>query len=47
MFSCGFLLPANYNWMPSSKRSQPSEYLVDLIAYLQGAFIPFDSLPVS
>ena len=42
-----FLFTANYNWMPPSKRSQPSEYLVDLIAYLQGAFITFDSLPVS
>jgi len=36
---------ANYHWTPSSKRSQPSEYLVDLIAYLKGAFITFDSLP--
>ena len=42
-----FPLVANYHWTPSSKRSQPSEYLVDLIAYLQGAFIAFDSLPVS
>lgn len=38
---------ANYHWTPSSKRSQPSEYLVDLIAYLKGAFITFDSLPVN
>ena len=42
-----FIFIANYNWMPSSKRAHASEYLVDLIAYLQGAFITFDSLPVS
>eukprot|EP00795_Rhopilema_esculentum_P012131 gene12131-2735_t len=36
---------SNYNWMPTSQRSHPSEYLVDLIAYLQGAFITFESLP--
>eukprot|EP00794_Sanderia_malayensis_P005160 gene5160-5812_t len=40
-----FFSLSNYNWMPSNKRAHSSEYLVDLIAYLQGAFITFDSLP--
>lgn len=39
-----FLGLASYNWAPSNARTQPSSYLVDLIAYLQGAFITFETL---
>lgn len=45
MFSICYL--AAYNWAPTTVRSQASSYLMDLLAYLQGAFITFEPLPVS
>lgn len=39
-----FLSLASYEWSPSQVRTQPSSYLQDLIAYLQGAFIAFEQL---
>lgn len=40
-----FLGLAAYNWAPTTVRSQASSYLMDLLAYLQGAFITFEPLP--
>ena len=40
-------LVASYEWSPSNMRSQPSSYLQDLLAYLQGAFIAFEQLTVN
>ncbi|XP_065649617.1 exocyst complex component 6B isoform X3 [Hydra vulgaris] len=40
-----FLGLANYNWCPTNVRTHPSSYLMDLLAYLQGAFITFEPLP--
>eukprot|EP00111_Clytia_hemisphaerica_P023573 TCONS_00069438-protein len=39
-----FLNLASYEWSPSHVRAQPSSYLQDLLAYLQGAFIAFEQL---
>jgi len=40
-----FLGLASYNWAPTTIRLQPSSYIMDLLAYLQGAFITFEPLP--
>lgn len=40
-----FLGLAQYHWNPTSVKLQASSYLIDLLAYLQGAFITFEPLP--
>ncbi|XP_031556989.1 exocyst complex component 6B-like [Actinia tenebrosa] len=40
-----FIQLANYNWVPSGPRKQPSSYIVDLLAYLHSTFLNFSVLP--
>ncbi|ELT98261.1 hypothetical protein CAPTEDRAFT_168993 [Capitella teleta] len=36
---------ANYDWTATDPRGQPSEYISDIIAFLQSTFIAFTNLP--
>ncbi|KXJ11782.1 exocyst complex component 6B [Exaiptasia diaphana] len=40
-----FIQLANYNWVPSGPRKQPSSYIMDLLAYLNSTFLNFSALP--
>ena len=38
---------ASYDWMMNEPRLHASEYIMDLIAFLQSTFMSFTNLPVS